>query len=89
MINHLLEYLGKKTWLVVLGLLILLVGVFCLNIYYPLTFKMSYCVIKDEQYSLHDTTYRMSTVLQKEGGATVRLCIKESTRTLRTNLVEK
>lgn len=87
-IKHLLELVGKRIWLIICSLLILVIAAVSFTFHSPVSFKISSCIIKDEQYQLHNTTYQIKSVVEKNGGATVRVCIREEYKTLKTNLVE-
>lgn len=55
-IKHLLQLVGKRIWLFAGGLLVLIAALFSFTFSYPISFKVSQCVQKEEQYQLHDTT---------------------------------
>ena len=88
MITQVIEFLGKRLWVVVGLLFVTAVLLFGVTTVYPLTFRLSYCQIKDSTYALKETVYQLRTVTQKETGATVKLCIQERVVTRQTNLVE-
>lgn len=88
-LKHSLELVGKRIWLFVAGFTVLVAALFSFTFSYPISFKVSQCVQKEEQYQLHDTTYRLKSIVEKSGGASVRFCIRETYRTVKTNLVEK
>lgn len=88
MLQQLFDFLGKQVWVLAVLMLVALLVVLIATISYPLTFTMSMCEVKDSTYILHDTTYRLNTIVQKQGGAVVRLCVKEVTKTRQSNLVE-
>lgn len=88
MLSPLLDFLSKNALIAAGIALVCAIALLFTTTAYPLTFRMSMCEIRDNTYELHDTTYRLSTVTQKEGGAIVRLCVKELVRTKQQNLVE-
>lgn len=88
MIQNIISFLNKKALLVVgLGLAVTIL-VLIITIRYPITFRIVQCKTTETAYNLHETTYRLSTLLKQSGGATVRLCIQEIIKTHQNNLVE-
>jgi hypothetical protein len=88
MIATILDYLSRNAWIAAALALAGAIALLFTTTAYPLTFRMSMCEVRDNTYELHDTTYRLSTVTQKEGGAIVRLCVREVVRTKQNNLVD-
>ena len=88
-LKHLLELIGKRIWLIIAGSLLLVIALFNLTISYPITLQVNSCILKEEQYQLHNTTYTVKSVVEKTGGASVKFCIKEVYKTVKNNLVEK
>lgn len=89
MLQSVIDFLGKRLWIVAIALPIVAIVLFFITTAYPVTVKLSYCEVKDNTVVLHDTTYRVSTVMEKTGGAVVRLCVREVSRTKQDNLVQK
>lgn len=88
MIQNILNFLNKKALLLIGSGLVLTVLVLAITIRYPITFRIVQCKTTETAYNLHETTYRLSTLLKQSGGATVRLCIQEVIKTHQNNLVE-
>lgn len=88
MITQVIEFLGKRLWIAVGLLLATALLLFGVTTVKPLTFRLSYCQIKDSTYALKETVYQLRTVMQKDAGATVKLCIQERVVTRQNNLVE-
>lgn len=88
-LKHLLDLIGKRVWFILAGGVLLIVAVLSLTISYPITLQVNSCVLKEEQYQLHNTTYMIRSVVEKTGGASVKFCIKEVYKTVKNNLVEK
>lgn len=88
MIATILDHLSKNALVVVSLAIAGAIALILVATAYPITFRMSLCEVRDNTFELHDTTYRLSTVTQKEGGAIVRLCVREVVRTKQDNLVE-
>lgn len=88
-LKHLLELIGKRIWYILAGSLLITVAFFSFTFSYPITIQVNSCILKEEQYQLHNTTYIMKSVVEKTGGAAVRFCIKEVYKTVKDNLVEK
>lgn len=89
LLKHLLELIGKRIWYILAGSLLVIVAFFSFTFSYPITLQVNSCVLKEEQYQLHNTTYMMRSVVEKTGGASVRFCIREVYKTVKDNLVEK
>ena len=89
MLQSIIGFLGKRAWVAAIAPLILANLLVFITAAYPITFKMSFCEVKDNTFVLKDTTYRISTVMEKSGGAIVRLCVKEVSKTKQDNLVQE
>ena len=89
LIKALLEFIGNKLWILISLLLISSASLFLFTFNHPLSFKLYTCTIKDETYLLHESSYRVKSVVETNGGASVHLCITEKTKTLKNNLVEQ
>ena len=89
LLKALLEFIGNKLWVIISIVLISSASLFIFTFNHPLSFKLYTCTIKDETYQLHESSYRVKSVVETNGGASVHLCISERTKTLKNNLVEQ
>lgn len=92
MLQQIFGFIGARSWTVSAILLAVAIalwlGLLGLTVTHSISFRLSRCEVRDNTFELHDTTYRLSMTSQKEGGAIVRLCIRESVKTKKDNLVE-
>jgi hypothetical protein len=86
LIKAALEFLGKKTWLI-LGFIVLLPALLLgFTFFHPFSIKLSTCLQKDSTYILHETTYKVKSIAETSGGASVNVCVKEVIKTIKTKL---
>ena len=64
LIKALLEFIGNKLWILLSLVLISTASLFIFTFNHPISLKLYTCVIKDETYQLHESSYRVKSVVE-------------------------
>ncbi|AFZ60744.1 hypothetical protein H6G54_19345 [Anabaena cylindrica FACHB-243] len=86
LIKAALEFLGKRTWLILCFVVFLPSLLLGFTFFHPFSIKLSTCLQKDSTYILHETIYKVKSIVETSGGASVNLCVKEVIKTVKTGI---